>query len=549
MSESGTLTNGEVARVFDRIAGIMEIQGENAFKIRAYRNAVETLNTLPEPIAQIAAAGRLDDIPGFGDAIQAKVKDILGTGTTALYERIKDQVPAGVVEMLSIPGLGAKTVRQVWQGLKIESISALETAAQTGKLTELPGMGEKSVQKILQSIERYRRYSGRIRIGDALPLAESLIAAVQTFPGVSDAQIAGSVARGQETVANINLVAATSSPAETLRSFTELPQVGSVAASDAHFARVVLHGGMEADLYVAPSSEFAALRDARIGSAAHNEARAAADRDGSVEILRAIPLEIRENGGEIEAALAGTLPTLVTLADIRGDVHAHTTASDGKTTVEQMAAAAKARGYEYMAITDHSQSLYIANGLTPDRLRAQIAEIRALQDSLGIRIFTGSEVDIKADGSMDFDDDLLQELDFVIASAHLHNNQDKDAQTKRIIRAIENPNVDLIAHPSGRIINRRDPFDFDFDAVVAAALRTDTALEINAAPERLDLSDVHARQAGAAGVKILINTDAHSIENYDLMRYGVLVARRAWLTPHNVFNTRPLAEFEAWLRR
>ncbi|MEO7717776.1 MAG: helix-hairpin-helix domain-containing protein [Capsulimonas sp.] len=548
MSESGTLTNGEVARVFERIAGIMEIQGENAFKIRAYRNAVETLNTLPEPIAQVAAAGRLDDIPGFGEAIQAKVKDILATGTTALYERIKDKVPAGVVEMLSIPGLGAKTVRQVWEGLKIESIAALETAAQSGKLTELPGMGEKTVQKILQSIERYRRYSGRIRIGDALPLAESLISAIQNFPGVSEAHIAGSVARGRETVANINLAAAATSPAEALQGFTQLPQVSSIVSQDERSALVVLHGGMEADLFVAAPDEFAELLDERIGSAAYNEARRA-QTEVSADLLKRVPMEIRENGGEIEAALAGTLPTLVTLADIRGDVHAHTTASDGKVTIQQMAVAAKAHGYEYMAITDHSQSLYIANGLTPDRLRAQIAEIRALEDSLGIRIFTGSEVDIKADGTMDFDDDLLQELDIVIASAHMHNNQDKDTQTKRIIKAIENPNVDLIAHPSGRIINRRDPFDFDFDAVVAAALRTDTALEINAAPERLDMSDVHARQAGAAGVKILINTDAHSIENYDLMRYGVLVARRAWLTPHNVFNTRPLAEFEAWLRR
>ena len=548
MSESGTLTNGEVARVFERIAGIMEIQGENTFKIRAYRNAVETLNTLPEPVAQIAAAGRLDDIPGFGDAIQAKVKDILATGTTALYDRIKDQVPAGVVEMLSIPNLGAKTVRQVWEGLKIDSIAALESAALSGRLTELPGMGEKSVQKILQSIERYRRYSGRIRIGDALPLAESLIAAIQHFPGVSEARIAGSVARGRETVANINLAAATTAPAETLRRFTQMPQVGSIASQDERSARVVLHGGLEADLFVAAPQEFAAMLDERIGSAEHNAALAAAN-EIPTDVARTIPLEIRENGGEIEAALAGTLPTLVTLADIRGDVHAHTTASDGKTTVPEMAAAAKARGYEYMAITDHSQSLYIANGLTPERLRAQIAEIRVLEDSLGIRIFTGSEVDIKADGSMDFDDDLLQELDIVIASAHMHNNQDRETQTKRIIRAIENPNVDLIAHPSGRIINRRDPFDFDFDAVVEAALRTDTALEINAAPERLDMSDIHARQAGARGVKILINTDAHSIENYDLMRYGVLVARRAWLTPQNVFNTRPLAEFEAWLRR
>jgi len=265
--------------------------------------------------------------------------------------------------------------------------------------------------------------------------------------------------------------------------------------------------------------------------------------------LPSIPAVLRENTGEVEAAEAGKLPKLVTLADIRGDVHAHTTATDGDFSIQEMAVAAKNLGYEYMAITDHSHSLAMVGGLTPDRLRAQMAEIRALGDSLGIRIFAGSEVDIKADGSLDFDDDLLAELDFVIASAHLYNNQSRDAPTKRMIRAIENPHVDLIAHPTGGIILRRDPYAVDMDALIAAAARTGTALEINAAPARLDLKDSYARRAAQAGVKIMINTDAHRIVEYDLMHYGITTAQRAWLTPADVVNTLPLAEFEAWLKR
>ena len=570
-----TRTNGDVAAVFERIADVLELQGENTFKVRAYRNAVQTLQSLPEPVAAVAAEGRLDDIPGFGEAIRAKIIDIVKTGTTPLYERVKDQVPAGVLSLLSLPGLGAKTARQVWQGLGVDSVEALEEAAKSGKLVTLPGLGEKSVQKILASIARARRYGDRMLLSQALPLAESLVALLRPRPEVEHLDYAGSVRRGVESIGDLDLVGASRDPAATIGAFVHLPQVGHVITHGERMARVALHSGVEVDLKLVLPGDYGPLRHHFTGSRAHNihlrkiaEARGLKINEygvfrGDTEIplgddenaiyemleLPPIPVPLREDRGEIEAAQAGALPTLITEADIRGDVHAHTTASDGTATIEQMAAAARARGYEYMAITDHSQSLRIANGLTPERLRGQIRQIRLLQETMGIALFAGSEVDIKADGTLDFDDALLAELDFVIASAHLHNAQGRDEQTKRLIRALENPHVDLIAHPTGRLLLKRDPYPLDFDAVCAAARRTGTALEINASPDRLDLSDTLARHACQHGVMLMVNTDAHAPEGYGLLPYGLTVARRAWLTAADVLNTRPLKDFQAWLAR
>lgn len=569
------LTNGDVAAVFERIADVLELQGENQFKIRAYRNAVQILQALPEPIAAVAAGGRLDDIPGFGEAIRAKITDILTTGTTPLYERVKDQVPAGVLRLLSLPGLGAKTVRQVWQGLGVTSLEALEEAAISGKLATLPGMGEKTVQKILASIERARRYGDRMLLSEALPLAESLVSQLRPRPEVTRLDYAGSVRRGVETIGDLDLVGASGDPAATIAAFVQLPQRGRIITQGERMARVALHSGVEVDLKLVLPGDYGPLLHHFTGSRAHNihlrkiaEARGLKineygvfrggdeitlgdDENAVYEILGlpTIPVHLREDRGEIEAAQAGTLPTLITEADIRGDVHAHTTASDGTATIEQMAQAAKARGYEYMAITDHSQSLRIANGLTPERLRGQIRQIRLLQDKLGIALFAGSEVDIRADGTLDFEDDLLAELDFVIASAHLHNTQDEAAQTKRLVRAIENPHVDLIAHPTGRLLNKRDPYPLDFDVVCDAARRTGTALEINASPDRLDLNDTYARRACQQGVLLMVNTDAHAPDNYGLLHYGITVARRAWLAAEDVLNTRSLQDFDEWLKR
>jgi DNA polymerase (family 10) len=574
-TDSNPPGNGDIARIFEHIADVLELQGENTFKVRAYRNAVETLQGLPEPVARIAAEGRLDDVPGFGEAIRGKIGDILKTGTTALYERTREAVPAGVLAMLTLPGVGAKTVRQLWQGLGVETVDALEEAAKAGKVAALPGMGEKTAQKILAAIERARRYGDRMRIDVALGMAEGLVAALRPRPEVERLDHAGSLRRGVETIGDLDLVGASADTAATIKAFVGLPQVGRIITHGERMARVALHNGVEVDLKLVPPGDYGALLHYFTGSRVHSihlrkiaEARGLTvneygvwrgdeklplgdDEDAVYGALGLppIPIHLREDRGEIEAAQTGTLPRLLTLEDIRGDVHAHTTASDGTVGIAEMAEAAKAHGYEYMAITDHSQGLTIANGLSPERLRAQIGEIRRLEDKLGIAIYAGSEVDIKADGTMDFDDALLAELDFVIASAHRYNNQDEAAQTARLIRAIENPHIDLIAHPSGRLINKREPYAVDWEAVFDAARRTDTALEINAAPERLDLNDVHARLARDRGVKLMVNTDAHSPTNYDLMSYGITVARRGWVGPQDVLNTLPRREFEAWLTR
>lgn len=568
-------SNGDVAQIFQHIADVLELQGENTFKVRAYRNAVETLQSLPEPVTQIATEGRLDDIPGFGEAIRGKVADILKTGTTPLYERTRNAVPAGVLAMLTLPGIGAKTVRQLWEGLKVESIDALAEAARSGKVAALPGMGAKTAEKILGSIDRARRYGERLRIDVALALAENILTPLRHVPGLTRVEYAGSLRRGVDTIGDLDFVGVTLQPKVATDAFVALPQVARIIKHGDQMARVQLHQGIEADLKLTEPEHFGALLHHFTGSRAHNiHLRRIAELQGlsineygvwrgDVALplgdgenalygalgLPTIPVHLREDRGEIEAAEKGELPHLIALSDIRGDVHAHTTASDGAASIEEMAQAARALGYEYMAITDHSQGLTIAGGLTPGELREQICAIRKLEDSLGIAIFAGSEVDIKADGALDFDDELLAELDFVIASAHRFNNQDTQAQTARLIRAIENPNVDLIAHPSGRLINRRDPYAVDWEAVMDAADRTATALEINAAPERLDLNDILARSARDRGVKIIINTDAHSIGNYGLMHYGITIARRAWLRAEDVLNTLPLQEFRAWLNR
>lgn len=568
------LGNGDVARVFARIAAVMEIQGENAFKIRAYRNAVETLSHLSEPVSVIAREDRLGDVPGFGDAIQAKIKDILATGTTPLHERLKDKVPEGVIEMLELPGVGAKTVRQLWEGLKIESVEALEAAAKDGKLTEIPGLGEKTVTKILDAIERGRRYANRLRIDEAEPVADAIASALSDEPGTERLDIAGDLRRRTDSLTKIEIVAQSSDAAATLAKAAALPQVEAVTEKTENSVHITLHSGIPVVVSLAGAPSFAAALVYRTGAGRHWDelVQVAAARgqrlaedglwlnDRRVETpneqalyaalgLEYIVPELREGRGEIQAALAGKLPKLITLQDIKGDLHAHTTASDGKATLIDMAKAAKAHGYEYMAITDHSQSLAIAGGLTPERLLGQIREVRAAEDKVGIRIYAGSEVDIRADGTMDYEDPVLSQLDFVIASAHMHNRQDLETQTKRVIRAIENPNVDMIAHPTARLINKRDPFAIDIEQMIAAAVRTGTALEINAAPERLDLSADHAKLAAEMGAHIMIDTDAHAIGNYDLMHYGIDVARRAWLTADQVLNTRSRTDFESWLFR
>ena len=558
------MTNGEVAIVFQRIADIMEIQGENPFKVRAYRNAVRTLENMHESVEKIVAEGRLGSIPGFGDAIQAKTQDILKTGSTPLYDKLKDQVPVGVQSMLNIPGLGVKTIRLIWETLKIETIEALEAAASDGRLQELPGIGHKGTLKLVNSIEKYRRFSLTTRLGDALPIAEQIVKKLHEMCSGTGIQIAGDLRRGTETVDRIELVCAEdASFSRVLHYFTTMATVSKVVSEGSSCASVLLHNGMQASLTVCEPSAFGLefLRTTgpashvdlvleRVVSAVKCQSPKPFLEEASVyrfADMAYIAPELRD--WEDSSSAASRSLELITIEDIRGDVHFHTTSSDGTLDIRSMAEVARIRGYEYLAITDHSSTLHIANGLSPERVRKQIREIRELEDACGIAIFAGSEVDILADGTLDFDDELLAQLDFVIASAHLYNKQSEEDQTARVVRAINNPNVDLIAHPTGRLINRRDPFNIDMDAIIKAAAVTGTALEINAAPDRLDLKDVYARQASEAGVKIIVNTDAHSKADFDLMRYGIMTARRAGLTPLQVVNAWPVLDFTAWLQR
>jgi len=436
-------------------------------------------------------------------------------------------------------------------------------------------MGEKTEAKILDAIERHGRYDKRMLLSTARSLASRLVKELKDRPEVEKITYAGSARRGVETVGDIDLVGSSRDREATMQAFAKLPSVAKVIVKGESSTRVVLANGVECDLKLVRPGDFGMLLHHFTGSKAHNiHLRTIAERrglkineygvfKGEEEIptgddenaiyevlgMPPIPVEMREDRGEIEAAQAGKLPHLIVKEDIRGDLHSHTTASDGKNTIEEMAQEAKKRGYEYLAITDHSQSLGITNGLNPVRLREQIRAVREASDKFGIHLLTGSEVEIKSDGSMDYPDELLAELDFVIASVHSRFNQPRDEMTARIVSAIRNPNVDMIGHPTGRMINEREPYDVDMEALIKAAAETDTAMEINSNPNRLDLNDVHARMAKDAGVKLFINTDAHSTKYFDLLQFGITVARRAWIEPRDVMNTRPYSELKDWLSR
>lgn len=570
-------SNAEVAKAFSELADYLELLGENPYKTRAYRTAVRELENLTVPIAQVATQGRLGDIPGFGEAIQAKTKDILATGTTKRLEEVREQAPASVLELLHLPGIGAKIVHEIWKGLNVTNVEDLKKAAEEGRIRTLPGMGEKTEAKILESIERRGRYDKRMLLSTARSLASRLVKELKTAsPDVKEIRYAGSARRGVETVGDIDIVGSSTDRAATMEAFTKLPSVAKVIVTGESSTRVRLANEVSCDLRLVKPGDFGMLLHHFTGSREHNiHLREIAERmgmkineygvfrgdeeipigdneDAIYEVLGMppIPVEMRENRGEIEAAQAGKLPHLIVKEDIKGDLHAHTMASDGKDTLEKMAETAVGKyGYEYLAITDHSQSLGITNGLSPARLKEQIREIREAGDKYGIHLLSGSEVEIKPDGSLDYPDELLAELDFVIASVHSRFRQSSEEMTARIVKAIRNPHVDMIGHPTGRLINERDPYEVDMDALIKAAAETDTAMEINSNPNRLDLNDIHARMAKDAGVKIFINTDAHSTKYFELLQFGITVARRAWLEPKDVMNTRPYGELMDWLRR
>lgn len=560
------MKNSEIAEIFERMADILELQNENPFRVRSYRRASQVIADQTEDVAALAASGRLGELPGIGAAFVEKITEFLADGRVAAYEDLKTQVPGGVVEMLRVPGLGPKTAGLFWKKANVTSVADLSRAIEEGRLAGLPGIGEKKLENIKRGIATYLGGQGRALLGVAMPVAEEIAALLAKVEGVSEVLPAGSLRRRRETIGDVDILVASERGKEAVAAFTALPMVKDVLAAGDTKGSVRVEGGLQVDIRVVPPESFGAAAQYFTGSKAHNirlrdlaigkklklneygvfrgDERIAGATEEEVYAALGLPLippELREDRGEVEAALAGELPELIEERDIRGDLQMHSTASDGAASIEDMARACQELGYDYMAVTDHSQSLKIANGLTPARLREQRREIDALNKRLkGFRILAGIEVDILGDGTLDLPDKTLAELDFVIASIHTGMQQDADRITARLVRAMQNPYVHAIAHPTGRLINQRDPCALHFDELLRAARDTGTALEINAHYDRLDLGDVQARAARDAGVKLVIDTDAHAPVHLPFMRFGVATARRGWVRKADVLNTLPL---------
>ena len=568
------MTNLEVADILKRIGDMMDILGENRFKVLAYRRAAENILALGQDLHSYQEAGTLQEIPGVGQAIAEKIDEMLATGHLEFLERLQDQVPAGVVSLLEIPDVGPKTAKLMWDELGLQSVAEVEAAARDGQLQKLPGLGAKSEAKILAGIEALHRRSDRIPLGTAWPVATELLEALRAnCEEVVDATVAGSLRRMRPTIGDIDLLAAADSPEVVMKAFASLPSVGEVLLSGQTKTSVRLHNGLQVDLRVLAPERWGAALQYFTGSQAHNvRLREIALAKGlslseygfkqpaggeilcrqEAEVYETLGLpwiapELREDRGELAAAQAGTLPTLVAWENIRGDLHAHTDWSDGAGTLEEMAEAARARGYRYLVISDHTQSLGVANGLTVERLQQQRAEIDRLNEQWDdFTLLQGCELEIKADGSLDFPDEVLAELDFVVASAHTSLRQERDQITQRVLNAVQNPFVDVIGHPTGRILGQREGSALNLDALIEAAARTGTALEVNSIPNRLDLDDVHARRALDLGVKIAINSDAHHPGGLDNLPYGLATARRGWATAPGVLNTMSWDQIRAW---
>ncbi len=569
------MQNRAVAQRFALIADMLEIKGESVFRVNAYRRAARALEGLTEDLAAIAARGELTRIPGIGSATADKITEFLATGTMKAYEELAATLPAGLPALMAVPEVGPKTALMLNQQLGITTIDELEAAAKDGRIRNLPRMGARTEENILKGITMVRRGAGRQLLGVVLPVAGALVERLRVVPGVKDIGLAGSLRRMRETVGDIDILVTSKKPDAVMDAFVGAPQVTQVLGKGPTRSSVILDVGVQADVRVVEPAAFGAALQYFTGSKEHNVAlRERAVRRGlkvneygvwrvadgkrvaarsEVDVYRAvgmpwIPPELREDQGEIEAALAGRLPALIELKDIRGDLHMHTTWSDGKETAEQMAKAAQALGYEYICITDHSDSQKFLKGPSVEGLRRNAREIRALADRLGFAMLVGTECEIQADGSVDYPDDLLAELDVVIASVHSRFKMDRGEMTRRIVRAMEHEHVDILGHPTGRKLGQRDPYEIDIEAIVDAAIRTGTALEIDAYPDRLDLKDTHVRLAKERGARLVIGSDSHTVGQLHHMPYGVGVARRGWVEAKDVINTLPLPKLLDLLR-
>jgi len=603
--------NLEVAQALEEVADLLEIKGSNPFRIRAYRNAVRTIQGLTRPLAAMLAEGEeLTELPGIGKDMANHVRELVEWGELTVLEELGREVPRSLTDLIRLDGVGPKKAKKLWESLGVTSVDELETVIPSGRVEALEGFGKKSVEKIGRAIEDFRKHQGRFLLSDADVLVAPLLQNLREAPGVERVEVAGSYRRRKETVGDVDiLVLCQENRSEVMARFTGYSGGVRVEAAGETRGRIVLRSGLPVDIRILPREAYGAALHYFSGSKEHNVAirtlgvrkglrineygvfrvsgeeaeeeglgtetagadgpepggaegagtgPASGERIGGEteeEVFQAVGLPwitplLRENRGEVEAAREGRLPMLVSLDDIRGDLQMHSTWSDGENSIKEMAEACKARGYEYLSLTDHSQAVTVAGGLKPDRVLAQWEEIEAVRQELeGIRLFRSLEVDILKDGSLDMPDEILAGLDIVLISVHSFMNMGKTEMTDRVIRGMQHPEVDILAHPTGRILNRREPFALDVEAVLQAAAALDLAVELNAHPSRLDLHDGHVRRAKELGVKVAINTDAHVTRDLGLIRYGVDQARRGWLEKTDVLNALPLEGFLAWTQR
>jgi DNA polymerase (family 10) len=572
------MENRTIADVFTEIADILEIQGENPFRVRSYRNAARTIADMSQSVEALFRAGEnLEEIPGIGKSISEKIRELLTTGKSHSLEELRSQIPRGLTELLKLEGLGPKKVKVLYDELNVDSIDRLEKSAQAGRLRDLAGMGIKTEEKILKSIKHYRAGMGRFKLSVGFQYAEALLRHLKGVPGVKRLDPAGSFRRRRETIGDLDILAICGKGCKVMDRFTGYGDVAEVLARGETKSSVRLKCGLQVDLRVLEEGSYGAALHYFTGSKAHNVAIRERAKEKGLKVseygvfrakdekrlsgaeeadvfkavgLSPIPPELREDRGEIQAAEKGKLPRLIEPSDIRGDLQMHTTASDGKNSILEMARKAKEMGYAYIAITDHSKAVRVAGGMDEKQLAKHLKEIEKADGQIsGVRILKGVEVDILPDGSLDLKDGILKECDVVLASVHSRFNMEEEEMTRRVIKAIKNPNVKILAHPTGRLILEREPFKINLQAVVKAALDQGVVMEINAYPDRLDLKDVDARMARDLGARLAINTDAHSVMQLELMKFGVFTARRGWIEAKDVINTLPLQGLLKTLRR
>ena len=573
------MENKEIVRIFAETADLMEIAGQDPFRIRSYRNAIRAIENLTERLEDILAdpERKLTDIPSIGKGMAANISEISRSGELSIHQELRSRYPAVALELLKIQGLGPKATALLLNHFQIQSMEDVEQLAREGRLRDLPRMGEKLEQKILKSIETYKRSAGRFLINAADGLAAEVREYLSQSLGVKKVTSAGSLRRGCESIGDLDFLVTGGSQKHTADHFLKFPKVAEVVANGENKVSVKLKEGIQVDVRMLAPESYGAAMQYFTGSKAHNVAlRDRAKRMGyklseyglfrisdggkiagrtEEEVYNALGLsyiepELRENSGEIDAAAAGELPRLLRQEDIRGDLHMHTTATDGRCSILEMAQAAQQRGLEYVAITDHSQALAMANGMNETRVLAQIQEIRKAESRMeGFRIFAGTEVDIHRNGTLDLDNEVLAQLDVVVASVHSLMNLSSEQMTDRLLAAFENPYLNILAHPTGRLVLRREPFGFDAEKIVAEARRRNIALEVNSFPDRLDLREHHIRLCKQAGVKLVISTDSHHTKHLSHLKYGVLMARRGWLEKQEVLNTLPAAQFQQAIKR